>query len=78
MCQREKIRSRPGMKKLSRCTLGKHEWRLRKGRIHEWEDERTYYWCINCGKIRDNPPRHAGGGAEAPIYPGGPGGPYGA
>jgi hypothetical protein len=63
--------------KTLRCYLGKHEWRLRKGRIHEWDDEeRTFYWCVTCGKTRDNAPRRGGGGASAPIPPGGGAAPY--
>jgi hypothetical protein len=64
------------MKNSVRCRLGKHEWRLRKGRIQEWEEERTYYWCIVCGKIRDKPPRSRRGGGEVPILPGSGAGPY--
>jgi hypothetical protein len=31
------------MPKTLRCYLGKHQWRLRKGRRGDSEDERTYY-----------------------------------
>jgi hypothetical protein len=61
------------MPKSLRCRLGKHEWRLRRGRLGESEEEQNYYWCRVCEKIRHTPPIHTGG-AAAPIPPigGGP------
>jgi hypothetical protein len=41
-----------------RCRLGRHEWRLRKGRLDASEaEEGTYHWCQVCGKTRTKPPR---------------------
>ena len=64
------------MVKTVRCYLGKHEWRLRKGRLRESdEEERTYYWCIKCGKTHDKPPRERWSDRDLPrVGPPPPGG----
>ena len=55
-----------------RCRLGKHRWKSR-GR----GDALTYF-CQDCKKTLDKPPRSRTGGAEAPVPPGAPWGGGGA
>jgi len=53
------------MGKPLRCRLGKHEWRLRKGRFQEWDaEEQTYYWCPTVGIIASS-----SGRSGAPLRP---------
>jgi hypothetical protein len=54
------------MAKKLRCYLGNHQWRV-KGR----GDALTYF-CADCGKSQNKPPKRTGG-ASAPIPPGGGG-----
>jgi hypothetical protein len=64
--QSPQSREGPAMGKQLRCRLGKHEWRLRKGRFQEWDaEEQTYYWCPACGDKRLKL-RTKWGAAEAP------------